>query len=362
MNRAILTLIACCTLLSAQIEVGNKAPTFFLPKQAGGSFYLSKIVGPKAKPKKRTPLVLSFFQTTCIPCKAEIAEFEKLQEQFPRIPIYLIDLSEKPDLVAQYIAEFNLKLPMLLDRYGVTGKRYGVVDENGLARLPNSFILALDGTVYYHHQGFKPGDESIYHQKLTEMDQALTAWQDSLAKAEEAEKLAAAAAATKSGAKQSVKLAVGDKAPTFFLPRQKGGSFYMSRTVGPKAKAENKRPVLISFFQTTCIPCKDEITELEKLQEEFPGVTIFLVDLNEPAELVAEYIERFDIKLEMLMDRYGAVGKKYGVVGASGLAYLPNSFVVAPDGAIYYHHTGFKPGDEEVYRQKFIELTSSGSQ
>ncbi len=362
MNRAILSLIACCSLLSAQIEVGSKAPTFFLPKQAGGSFYLSKVVGPKAKPHKRSPVVLSFFQTTCVPCKAEIAEFEKLQEQFPRIPIYLIDLSEKPDLVAQYIAEFDLKLPMLLDRYGVTGKRYGVVDENGLAHLPNSFILALDGTVYYHHQGFKPGDEAIYQEKLSDMDQALTAWQDSLAKAEEAEALATAAAATKSRTQQSGKLAVGDKAPTFFLPRQTGGSFYLSRTVGPKAKEKEKRPVVISFFQTTCVPCKAEIAELEKLQEEFPGVTIFLVDLNEPAELVAEYIERFDIKLEMLMDRYGAVGKKYGVVDANGLAYLPNSFIVAPNGTLYYHHTGFKPGDEEAYRQKFIELTSSGSQ
>ncbi len=362
MNRAALLLIVCFSLLSAQIEVGDKAPTFFLPKQTGGSFYLSKIVGPKAKPKKRTPVVLSFFQTTCVPCKAEIAEFEKLQEQFPRIPIYLIDLNEKPQLVDQYIAEFDLKLPMLLDRYGVTGKKYGVVDENKLAHLPNSFILALDGTVYYHHQGFKPGDEAIYREKLTDMDQALTAWQDSLVKAEQAEALAAAAAAPKSGIKQSGKLAVGDKAPTFFLPRQKGGSFYLSRTVGPKAKAANKRPVVISFFQTTCIPCKAEITELEKLQEEFPGITIFLVDLNEPAELVAEYIERFDLKLEMLLDRYGAVGKKYGVVDAQGLAHLPNSFVVSPDGTLYYHHTGFKPGDEEVYRQKFIELTSSGSQ
>ncbi len=151
---------------------------------------------------------------------------------------------------------------------------------------------------------------------------------------------------------------VGQTAPTFYLPRLEGGSFYLSQVVGPKARPDNRIPVVLSFFQTTCVPCKAEIAELEKLQEEFPGVNIYLVDLNEADELVAEYIEKFDLKLEMLMDRYGAVGKKYQVVAESGVAILPNSFIVAPDGTLYYRHIGFKPGDEEIYRQKFTELTS----
>ncbi len=333
-----------------------------LPKLDGNMrFSLKKVVGRNAKPKKRSPVVLSFFQTTCVPCKAEITEFEKLQEQFPRVPIYLIAVNEKPDLVAQYISEFDIKIPVLLDRYALAGKKYGVVDDTGSVHLTNSFLVTLNGTIYYHHQGIKPGDEAIYHEKLTDLDQALTAWQDSLAKAKEAEALAAAATAPKSRTKQNIELVVGGKAPTFSLPRLNGKQFYMSKTVGPKVKAKDRKPVVISFFQTTCIPCKAEIAELEKLQKEFPGIIIFLVDLNEKKELVAEYIERFDIKLEMLLDIHAVAGKKYGVV-EGGVAHLPNTFVVAADGTLYYHHTGFKPGDEEVYRQKFIELTSSGSQ
>ncbi|MCK4579187.1 MAG: TlpA family protein disulfide reductase, partial [Candidatus Marinimicrobia bacterium] len=157
-------------------------------------------------------------------------------------------------------------------------------------------------------------------------------------------------------------LEVGQTAPTFFLPRMDGGSFYLSRTVGPKVKLEDRTPVVISFFQTTCVPCKAEITELEKLQEEFPGITIYLVDLNEKKELVAEYIKRFDLKLEMILDRYGQVGKKYGVVDKRGRAVLPNTFVVSADGKIYYHHTGFKPGDESVYREKFVALTKQSAE
>ncbi|MFC1481791.1 TlpA family protein disulfide reductase [Candidatus Neomarinimicrobiota bacterium] len=344
-----------------QLNEGETVPSFFLPKYSGGSFYMSKIVGAKARPNMRSPLVLSFFQTTCVPCKAEIAEFEKLDVEFPAIPIYLIDLSEPKELVTEYIEKYDLKLRMLMDKYGVTGKKFGVVDENGLAHLPNSFIIDADGVVVYHHSGFKPGDEAIYREKLTDLNDKHTAYLLAL----EAEKVAADAAAASAAGVSSggnsgsaAKLAVGDKAPTFFLPRFDGDSFYMSRTVGPKAKPEDKKPVVISFFQTTCVPCKAEISQFQILQEEFPGIDIYLVDLNEDKALVGEYIDRFDLKLEMLMDRYGSVGKKYEVVDARGLAHLPNSFIVGADGLIKYHHQGFKPGDEEKYRAVFQELAA----
>lgn len=353
-TKVIAILLTCVSLSYAQIEVGQTAPTFSLPKLEGKRFYLSRAVGSKARPDDCQPVVVSFFQTTCIPCKAEIAALEKLQEEFPAVKIYLVDLNESNQLVAEYVQEFDLQLEMLLDRYGVTGKKYGVVDEDGVALLPSSYVIAMDGTVYYHHTGFKPGDEAVYREKFAELSKK---WEEERAAraAELAEKEEKPAAKKE---ESHARLEVGQPAPTFSLPRLEGKRFYLSRVVGPKAKPELRMPVVVSFFQTTCIPCKAEIAELEKLQEEFPGVKIYLVDLNEADELVAEYIEKFDLKLEMLMDRYGAVGKKYQVVAESGVAILPNSFIVAPDGTLYYRHTGFKPGDEEIYRQKFAELTS----
>ena len=348
-------LFTCISLSFAQIEVGQPAPSFYLPRLEGGSFYLSRVIGPKVKPEDRMPVVVSFFQTTCVPCKAEIAEFEKLQEEFPAVKIYLVDLNEVDQLVSDYVQKFDLKLEMLLDRYGIVGKKYGVVDENDVALLPNSYIIATDGTIYYHHTGFKPGDEAIYREKFTELSKQLEA--ERAARAEELAKKEEKAEAKEEEAYTG--LEVGQPAPQISLPRLKGKRFSLSRVVGPKAKPDDRKPIVVSFFQTTCVPCKAEITELEKLQEEFPGVVIYLVDLNETDELVTEYIERFNLKLQMLMDRYGAVGKKYGVVDeSSGVAILPNSFIVAPDGTLYYRHTGFKPGDEEVYRKKFEELTS----
>ncbi len=347
-------LLTCISLSSAQIEIGQPAPNFYLPRLEGGSFYLSKVVGPKAKPEARKPIVVSFFQTTCVPCKAEITEFEKLQEEFPAVKIYLVDLNEVDQLVSDYVQKFDLKLEMLLDRYGIVGKKYGVVNENDVALLPNSYIIATDGTVYYHHAGFKPGDEAVYREKFIELSKQLE--EERAALAEESAKKEAEAIVKKEESQAG--LVVGQPAPSFSLPRLEGKRFSLKRVVGPGAKPEARKPIVVSFFQTTCVPCKAEIAELEKLQEEFPSVVIYLVDLNETNELVTEYIERFDLKLQMLMDLYGVVGKKYGVVDENGRAILPNSFVIAPDGTLYYHHTGFKSGDEKVYREKFVQLTS----
>lgn len=354
-TKAIATILTCAVYLSGQVSVGEEAPKAYLQQLGGGSFYLSRVVGEKVKPEDRKPVVISFFQTTCIPCKAEIAELEKLQDEFPLVKIYLVDLNEDPSLVTEYVEKFNLKLDMLIDRYGVVGKKFGAVDENGVAKLPNTYVIDTDGLIYYHHTGFKPGDEAAYREKFTELskrqEEILAALAEQQA-AEQEQPVEKAAAHGSNGPE------VGQPAPTFFLPQLNGESFFLSKTVGAKVKPENRKPVVVSFFQTTCIPCKIEIAELEKLQEEFPGVVIYLVDLNETDELVNDYIARFDLKLKMLMDRYGSVGKKYGVVDANGLAILPNSFVIAPDGTLYYHHTGFKPGDEELYREKFKELTA----
>lgn len=347
-------LFACISLLSAQIEVGQKAPPISLPILHGKRFSLAQVVEPNSRPEKRQPVVVSFFQTTRIPCKVEIAELEKLQQEFPDVKIYLVDINEPEELVTGYVAKFDIQIEILLDRYGVTGKRYGVVDENDMVKLPNSFVINTDGTLYYHHTGFEPGDEAVYRAKFAELTKQLE--EERAARAEELAKKEEKAAAKKEEAHAG--LEVGQPAPLFSLPRLEGKRFYLSRLVGSRAKPDARKPVVVSFFQTTCVPCKAEIAELEKLQEDFPGVVIYLVDLNETDELVAEYIERFNLKLQMLMDRYGAVGKKYSVVDESGVAILPNSFIVAPDGTLHYRHTGFKPGDEEVYRKKFEELTS----
>ncbi len=353
--RIVLLILAGISISFAQVDIGQLAPTFYLPIRSGGSFYMSRMVGANVTPANRAPIVLCFFQATCDPCQAEIEELVKLQSEFPDIGIYLVNIRDSDEVLTEFVQAYESTPDILLDRYAVNSKKYGAVLEDDTVVLPNTYFIAMDGTVYYHHSDFSSGDETIYREKLAELTTML---------GEERAALAAAAAAAEEEQLAAVEeeahtgLVVGQPAPTFTLLRLEGQRFYLSRVVGEGVQPEDRKPVVVSFFQTTCIPCKAEIAELEKLQEEFPDVIIYLVDLNESEELVAQYIETYDLKLQMLMDPYGRIGKIYEVVDDNGLAHLPNSFIIAPDGNLYYHHVGFAPGDEEIYREKFIELTS----
>ena len=150
---------------------------------------------------------------------------------------------------------------------------------------------------------------------------------------------------------------VGDQAPSFFLRFYDGKSFYLSRTVGPKAKADKKKPVVLSFFATWCIPCKKEIPQLHILQEQYPEVGIYLIDVNEPVDLLGGYIEEFEISLRVLMDRYGKVATKYGVVDDKGVGNLPTLFIIDSDGEVRTAHVGYKEGDEKHYADMLKEIT-----
>lgn len=152
-------------------------------------------------------------------------------------------------------------------------------------------------------------------------------------------------------------VAEGDQAPTFFLRLYDGSSFYLSKTVGPKARGDNKKPVVLSFFATWCIPCKKEIPQLHILQDQYPDVGIYLVDVNEPVDLLGGYIEEFEISLQVLMDRYGKVATKYGVVDVKGVGNLPTLFIIDADGEVKYAHVGYKEGDEKHYAKLLKEIT-----
>ena len=149
----------------------------------------------------------------------------------------------------------------------------------------------------------------------------------------------------------------GEDAPNFFLRFESGKSFYLSRTVGAKARDALRKPLVLSFFATWCIPCKKEIPQLEILQKKYPDAGIYLVDVNEPKDLLTDYLEEFNIELEVLMDRYGKVAAKYGVVSDQGVGNLPTLFIISEDGKVILSHVGYKEGDEVEYDEVLAKIT-----
>jgi thiol-disulfide isomerase/thioredoxin len=152
--------------LKAVIPAGNQAPSFFLSSLSGQQFFLSKHVGAKAKAELKSPIVMSFFATWCLHCKEEIQLLHELQAQYPEVKFLLVNVEEDYELVKKYIEANEITLDILMDRYSVVAKKYGVVDENKIAHLPSLVIINADGKLIYTQEGYNEESKAKLLQSL----------------------------------------------------------------------------------------------------------------------------------------------------------------------------------------------------
>ena len=109
----------------------------------------------------------------------------------------------------------------------------------------------------------------------------------------------------------------GDPAPKFVLPELGGDRVFLSDMCGEKLrqpwKNTIKYPVVISFFSSTCEPCKIEIPLLQEIAKDYPdSVKFFLIAVGEPEEKVKAFVEEQGYTLPVLVDQFMMVSKNYG--------------------------------------------------
>jgi peroxiredoxin len=141
-----------------------------------------------------------------------------------------------------------------------------------------------------------------------------------------------------------------ETAPTFFLPTISGENFFASELYGEKAK--QPKVTVMSFSASWCAPCQKEIKALDSLSVKFPEVGFYLIDYKEKKDIVQKWNNRLKTKIPILLDQYGLVAKKFGVISAGdtgGLSViLPQLFVMNETGDIIYSHTGYEDKDAET--------------
>ena len=130
------------------LSIGTQAPTFYSKLSGGGDFYLSRIVGQRSRPNLKSHIVLSFFTTSCVACRAEIPILHDLQEDFPTIKFYLVNIAEKDERCKAYIKKMGYTLPVLLDKYGKTAEKYKAT------HTPTLVIIDEDGKIVFFKKGF----------------------------------------------------------------------------------------------------------------------------------------------------------------------------------------------------------------
>jgi thiol-disulfide isomerase/thioredoxin len=153
-------------------------------------------------------------------------------------------------------------------------------------------------------------------------------------------------------------LKVGSVAPTFFLQTLSGDEFYLSDYCGKLRqpwKSNKQYVVILSFFATWCQPCLKEIPELEEVAAKYAGknLKVFLIDVNEKAEVVGPFVKKQGFKLPVLLDAYSVVAKKYGATK------LPRYFLIDKNGKILLMGEGYSADFKERLNENLARLFES---
>ncbi len=132
---------------TASASPGNPAPDFNLVGVDGARHSLSSYRG--------RVVVLNFWATWCIPCRAEMPDLEheaRLHRTDP-VSIVGVDWKESAGQVTDFTAGLGISYPMLLDTDGQVYARYRV------SALPTTFIIDARGRLVKSRIGIAGRDE-----------------------------------------------------------------------------------------------------------------------------------------------------------------------------------------------------------
>jgi cytochrome c biogenesis protein CcmG, thiol:disulfide interchange protein DsbE len=115
---------------------------------------------------------------------------------------------------------------------------------------------------------------------------------------------------------------IGSQAPDLTLETLEGETVTLTDL--------NGQVVLINFWATWCLPCRDEMPAIQKVYDQYRdhGFAVLGVNFLETNGEVQAFVQELDLTFPILMDRDGEVTLRYAVIG------LPTSFFVDRSGVI----------------------------
>jgi len=115
---------------------------------------------------------------------------------------------------------------------------------------------------------------------------------------------------------------VGRAAPEFRLVALDGSMVDLAGLRG--------RPIVLNFWASWCIPCRDEAALLHTAQLRYAtqGVAFLGIIYQDASANAQSFVDRYGIAYPSLLDPDGRTALDYGVYG------IPETFFIAPDGTI----------------------------
>lgn len=123
--------------------------------------------------------------------------------------------------------------------------------------------------------------------------------------------------------KGNSRLAIGEKAPSPTLPKlEEPGSASLKEYRG--------KWVLVNFWASWCVPCRDEAPALEQFQQEHEGknFTVVGIDTQDISDDGTKFAREFHISYPLLHDGNGDNGHEFGTTG------VPENYLLEPNGKL----------------------------
>ena len=143
--------------------------------------------------------------------------------------------------------------------------------------------------------------------------------------------------------KGNSRLADGESAPSPELPK-------LAEHGKGSLKEYRGKWVLVNFWASWCIPCRDEAPELQKFQEEHAGAnfTVVGIDTQDLSDDGSKFAREYGLTYPQLHDGNGENGHEFGTTG------VPENYLLEPNGKLAWDEPG--PVDSKILEEHVVPL------
>ncbi len=119
-----------------------------------------------------------------------------------------------------------------------------------------------------------------------------------------------------------------ESAPDFSITFFDARNFQLSAHLG--------KPVLINFFASWCMPCREEIPVLNQVYREYkPRGAVFIgIAVNDTEDKARQFVEEVALSFPAAIDKEGKINDAFGLYG------VPTTIFIDKKGIISYSHPG----------------------
>ena len=138
------------------------------------------------------------------------------------------------------------------------------------------------------------------------------------------------------------------------IAAEKAGEFKLENIDGKQVKLSDFQKeglVILDFWATWCVPCKNGLPKLNELQEKYDNVNVLAINVDKPRKKsnAISLIKSNRFSFHVLFDTKKVVQKQFSITN------IPRTLIIDQDGTIIYDHTGYQRGDEKHYEEVIVK-------